>query len=448
MATGALDQIFGLTPGEQPSVVPFSGVHAEGISPFAVAKAATLATASAHVGAFQLATTRGLRPPVPNIDRDHALASFSGFVRVNGEPLPKWAALSGTYATADDRFVQIHCNFAHHAQGVLDLLGCGSERADVEAAIKTWEADKFEGAMIERGMIGAKYRTLAEWDAHPHAAPTKDLPLITVEQIGDADRRDLGQPNDRAMDGVRVLDCSRVLAGPVAGQTLAAHGADVLRVGAQHLPSIDVGVLGTGFGKRNAYVNLETSDGRTTLANLMSDAHVFVDAYRPGALGSKGFSSHDAARLSPGIIVVQVCAFDWVGPWANRRGFDSIIQTTTGLADEGARVSGSSTPVHLPVQALDYATGFLAAHGAMRMLAHQQDVGGSWLVRLSLLRTRNWLVNLFTRETTGVLLDAPSPEPWLHSVESEFGTITAPATMAGRWDLPPAPLGSSDAGFV
>jgi crotonobetainyl-CoA:carnitine CoA-transferase CaiB-like acyl-CoA transferase len=447
VATGALDRIFELTPGGPPSLIPFSGDHAEGISPFAVAKAATLATASAHVAAHQLGADRGLNQPVPKINRDHALASFSGFVNLNGEPLPKWAPLSGTYPTADGRFVQIHCNFAHHAQGVIDLLGCDEERADVAAAIKAWESDAFETAMVERGMIGAKYRTMAEWEAHPHALATRDLPLITVERIGDADPRKLPNPADRALDGVRVLDCSRVLAGPVAGQTMAAHGADVLRIGAQHLPSIDVGVMGTGFGKRNAFVNLATNDGKSTFTDLVSGADVFVDAYRPGALESKGFGAAEVADVSPGVIVVQICAFDWVGPWANRRGFDSIIQTTTGLADEAARVVGSPTPVHLPVQALDYATGFLASHAAMRLLTHQQTEGGSWLARLSLLRTRNWLVDLFTQTAVGALADVPSPGNWLHTVRSPFGAITAPATMHGRWDLVPSKLGSSNPEF-
>ncbi len=448
MATGALDRVFELTPGGPPSPTPFSGEHAEGISPFAVAKAATLATASAHVAAHQLGANRGLTQPVPNINRDHALASFSGFVNLNGEPLPKWAALSGTYPTADGRFVQIHCNFAHHAQGVIDLLGCGEERADVAAAIKGWESDAFETAMVERGMIGAKYRTMAEWDAHPHALATRDLPLLTVERIGDAEPPKLPTPSSRALDGVRVLDCSRVLAGPVAGQTMAAHGADVLRVGAEHLPSIEVGVMGTGFGKRNAFVDLGTNDGKSTFTELVGDANVFVDAYRPGALESKGFGAADVAEMSPGIIVVQVCAFDWVGPWANRRGFDSIIQTTTGLATEAARVTGAPAPVHLPVQALDYATGFLASHGAMRLLAHQQTVGGSWLVRLSLLRTRNWLVDLFSQTPDRALAAVPSPGPWLHTVQSPFGAITAPATMHGRWDRAPSELGSSKPEFL
>lgn len=448
MRTGSLDSLFDLTPGDAPPDIPFSGNHATDISPFAVAKAATLSCASAHVAAHQLGALRGLKEPVPVINRDHALASFSGHIEINGEPVPKWAALSGIYSTADNRFVQIHCNFPHHAQGVVDVLGCAAERSAVEKAIATWQAAVFEAALIERGMIGAMYRSLDEWSAHPHAIATNELPLISVERIGDADPRGLATVTDRALDGMNVVDCSRVLAGPVAGQTLSAHGANVLRIGAESLPSVDSGVMSTGFGKRNAYVELNNVSGRSKLRNLLADAHIFVDSFRPGALDSKGFSAQAVAEMSPGIVIVQLCAFDWIGPWAGRRGFDSIVQTTTGLAVEGGRVSGSETPVHLPVQALDYSTGFLASHAATRLISHQQTAGGSWLVRLSLLRTRNWLVNLYAPEIAGSQLSKPpGVEPWLHTVQSQFGTLTAPTTMAGRWDLPPAPLGTSPANF-
>lgn len=448
MGTGALDKIFLLTPGDPPPEVPFAGTHAVSISPFAVAKSATLATASAHVAALEFGATRGLPPRVFTVNRDHALASFSGRVEINGEALGKWAPLSGMYETADGRFVQVHCNFAHHAKGVVDLLGCEAERSAVAAAIKGREATALEAALIERGMIGAMYRSLSEWDSHPHAVASSNLPLFSVHSLGDAAPVFLREPLDRALDGVNVLDASRVLAGPVAAQTLAAHGANVVRVGAENLPFVDAGVISTGFGKRNTYADLDTSHGRSAFRKLLEHAHVFVDAFRPGALAAKGFSAEEAASINPGIVVVQLSAFDWVGPWAGRRGFDSIVQTTTGLAHEGGRVSGSPKPIHLPVQALDYATGFFAAHAVSRLLAHQRQAGGSWLVRLSLLRTRNWLVDLYTPPlATSQLSPTPSIDQWLHTVDTDFGSVTAPRAMAGRWDLQPARLGTSPPTF-
>ena len=442
MRTGALDRLFELTPGPVPTQTTFTGRHATDISPFAVAKAATLSVAGAHVAAHQLAQQRGLTEPPPSIDREHALASFSGYVRVNGKDVPKWAELSGTYDAQDGR-VLIHCNFEHHARGVLELLAVEPTRPAVAAAIAKWGAAELEAALIDRGMICAKYRSLDEWERHPHGRQTADLPLMTIERLGDAPPRPLGPIVDRALDGVRVLDCSRVLAGPVGGQTLAAHGADVLRIGASHLAHIPLGVIGTGFGKRNAFVDLETAEGRAQLGGLAADAHLFLDAFRPGALEAKGYSGASLAQLAPGIVVVQISAFDWIGPWARRRGFDSIVQATTGLADQGGVAAGVDEPLHLPVQALDYATGFLAAHAAMRLIAHQQRVGGSWLVRLSLLRTRNWLVDFGLRTLTGPPLTPPTPDPWLGEVDSDFGRVSAPRSMHGRWDRPPAELGSS-----
>ncbi len=355
--------------------------------------------------------------------------------------------------------MQIHANFPHHAAGVAARLGVGEEREAVAAAIARWDAFELERALIADGMIGAAYRTLGEWAAHPHAAATARLPLIEVERLGDADpvapaAGERAAGDGRALAGLRVLDCTRVLAGPVCGQTLAAHGAEVLRVGAAHLPFIPMGVMTTGFGKRNAFADLDTPDGRAAFGALADGAHVLVDAYRPGSLAARGFGAADLAQRRPGIVVVEICAFDWVGPWAGRRGYDSIVQTTTGLALAGAdaaRAGGSEVPegqpVHLPVQALDYATGYLAAFAAQRLVAHQRRAGGSWRARLSLLRTRNWLASL---GGPSPFTPGPPPDlsPWLHTVDSPFGRIEAVRPVAGRWDTPPAPLGTSPAAWL
>lgn len=448
-----LDRIWSLVPGDDArpplalTPAPFTLASA-----FAVDTIATVSVAAATLAASALLPGGGA-DLVP-LDGGRALASCTGWLRLDGEPIPVWADLSGLYRCRDGRAVQIHANFPHHAAGVAARLGVPEEREAVAAAIARWDAFELERALIGDGMICAAYRTLGEWAAHPHAAATDGLPLIEVERLGDAvplapATTARTAADDRALAGVRVLDCTRVLAGPVCGQTLAAHGADVLRVGAAHLPFIPMGVMTTGFGKRNAYVDLDTADGRSTFGALADEAHVLVDAYRPGSLTARGFGAADLAQRRPGIVVVEICAFDWVGPWAARRGYDSIVQTTTGLALAGAdaaRAAGADVPdgqpVHLPVQALDYATGFLAAFAAQRLIAHQRQVGGSWRARVSLLRTRNWLASLDgpTPFTPGPL---PDLSPWLHTVDSPFGRIEAPAPVAGRWDLPPAPLGTS-----
>lgn len=381
------------------------------------------------------------------VDTGHALADWRGHVAVDGQPIPGWAPLSGRYRAKNDRFVQLHCNFPHHAAGAAAVLGVAEDRSAFETAIAERDAFELEEAMRTAGMICAAYRSPVEWVDHPHNAATSALPLLTVERLGDApprlSGRSAGETGGRPLDGLRVLDCSRVLAGPVCGRTLAAHGADVLRVGAAHLPSVDVGVVATGFGKRNAFVDLDTDAGIERFGSLLATADVFVDAYRPGALAERGFSAERAVELNPGIVVIEICAFDWVGPWAGRRGYDSIVQSTTGIALGQAELVGSDEPLHLPMQALDFATGYLAAFAASRLVAEQARNGGSWRARLSLLRTRNWLVGLGEPQPF-VPGPPPTVDPYLHDVESPFGTVTAVEPIAGRWDLPPAPLGSSE----
>ncbi len=389
------------------------------------------------------------------IDLDHLLAYCTTHTAVDGAPVPAWADLSGVYEAQGGRHLQIHCNFEHHAAGVVRRLGCAADRQAVAAAIAERDVFELEAELIDDGMIGAAIRTLDEWEAHPHATATRSHPLMSVERLGDAapslPRGDGGLPthDDSRLDGVRVLDCSRVLAGPVAGQMLARGGADVLRLGADHLPSIPVGVMSTGFDKRNASLDLRTPAGREAMDALLDDADVWIDAYRPGALAEHGFSPERAASRRPGIVIVQISAFDWDGPWARRRGFDSIVQSTTGVrwaggvhaVDDRGEPTGSG-PVGLPVQALDYATGFLAAGLGAQLVAHQRRVGGSWLGRVSLLRTRNWLV-----ARGGPRPYRPASVPvdprFLATVDSEFGRLTTVAPFVGTLGAPPRPLGSS-----
>lgn len=382
--------------------------------------------------AIASAALANLSHGVTELDAARVAALFATAVRVDGEQMPAWADLSGYYGTRDGGWIQFHCNFPHHAAGVVARLGCAAEREAVQDAVLEWDPDELEARLVDDGMIAARMRSLDEWAAHPHALATADLPLITVERIGDGPPRE----PDRA---ARVLDCSRVLAGPVAGMTLAAHGADVLRIGAPYLPSVEIGVVSTGFGKRNAFVDVTTGEGRATFAELLAGADVWIDAYRPGAFVQHGFGLE---AVAPGSVVVQLCAFDWVGPWTGRRGFDSIVQTTTGIAAEGMRQAGTDRPTPLPVQALDYCTGLLAAFAARRLIEHQSAQGGTWLARLSLLRTRNWLVGLrapgrFTPSRPRI------DDTALHTVPTEWGELTAPRPIGGAWSTPPRPLGSS-----
>ncbi|WP_420451881.1 CoA transferase [Ilumatobacter sp.] len=443
-----------------PGDAPLGSVEVDGHGGIASAYdvSGLLVSAAAHlaVAADDLARVRGISTPPRRLDADHVRSYATSHVEVDGRPIPAWADLSGVYEARDGRHLQLHCNFEHHAAGIVRLLGCEPDRESLAGAVGRHDAHELEARSIAEGMIAAVVRTTAEWDDHPHAAATRDLPLVSVERIGDAapldDREheplDAPGPLD-ALSGLRVLDCSRVIAGPVAGQLLAALGADVLRVGADHLPSVDVGVLSTGSGKRSTSIDLRTVDGRSAMGDLLGGADVWIDAYRPGALAGHGFTPEGAARGRPGIVIVQISAFDVVGPWAGRRGFDSIVQSTTGIrlaGGEHARdADGAATgsgPLGLPVQALDHATGTLAAGVAAQLLAHQRRAGGSWLARLSLLRTRDELVR------------RGAPRPYVPSgVEvdrrvtttcaSEFGEVTTVDPFVGAWRSAPRRLGTS-----
>ncbi len=398
-----------------------------------VAGTATFASAfDVDAAALAAAVLANLAFGVTGIDRDRVVALFSGKVELNGAPIPHWADLSGYYDTSDGGHIQFHCNFAHHAAGVVARLGCEPNRHSVQHAVLQHDPYMLEQQLIDDGMIAAKLRTMSEWAEHPHARATADLPLISVERVGDAAPRDAGRR-------LKVLDCSRVLAGPVAGLTFAAHGADVLRVGAEHLPSVEAGVLTTGFGKRNTFADLDTASGRADFGRLLGDADIWIDAYRPGAFAGRGFP---AQRCAPGAVVVQLCAFDWVGPWARRRGFDSIVQSTTGIVDAGSVAAGRAEPTPLPVQALDYCTGLLAAFAAAQLARHQSEHGGTWLAQLSLLRTRNWLVSLGGPQTFEPHPTNPSPAA-MHTVATPFGDVTSARPIGGSWPHGPLPLGSA-----
>ncbi|BAN00431.1 CoA transferase [Ilumatobacter coccineus] len=431
--------------------VEVTGPPSMAASAFDVDRALAASAAYAVAAADRVGGLRGGPVPTRSIDLEHLLAFCTTHVEVDGEAVPAWADLSGVYETTDGRHLQIHCNFDHHATGVVQRLGCASTRESVAAAIGERNAFELEAALIADGMIAAVVRTLDEWADHPHARATADLPLVSVEQIADAPPRALatGSDADAPLRGVRVVDCSRVLAGPVAGQMLAGAGADVIRIGAEHLPSVPIGVMATGFGKRNAYADIETDAGRTALWELLSESDVWIDAYRPGALASHGFTPERVAAARPGIVIVQVCAFDWVGPWAGRRGFDSIIQSTTGVRAAGGEWAVGDDgepagvgPIGLPVQALDYATGFLAAGVASQLVARRAASGGSWLARLSLLRTRDWLLSM-----GGPTAFRPSPvavdDRFLDEIDSDFGRIRSVRPFVGAWPGPPTRLGSS-----
>lgn len=377
------------------------------------------------------------------VDVRRALAAFRSerMLRVDGAPPAFWGAISGFYQAGDHRWIQLHTNFAHHRDGVLKLLGCADDRAQVAAAIRDWRAADLDAALADAGMCAALVRTPQEWHAHEQARAIAALPLIEIERIGDAPPEPIGAgvAATRPLSGVRVLDLSRIIAGPVAGRALAQHGAHVLLVNGPHLPNIPELVIDTGRGKRSTLVDLRDEAGRSTLRALVRDADVFMQAYRPGALDARGFSARALAELRPGIVYVSICAYSHRGPWAARRGFDSLVQSATGIAYEEARALGRDEPKHLPCQALDHGAGYLAAFGATTALLRRAQEGGSWHVRVSLAQVGAWLTSFGQIDGGERIPDVPRDAlgDCLLTMQSAFGTLGCVAPAEGLSDTQP-----------
>ena len=258
---------------------------------------------------------------------------------------------------------------------------------------------------------------------------------------------------DGPLAGIRVLDLSRVIAGPVAGRTLAVHGADVLLISGPELPAIPWLTIDTGRGKLTSFVDLKNEQGQRTLRDLTAQADIFSQGYRPQALAALGYSPEDAARINPGIVYVSLSAYGHAGPWAERRGFDSLVQTATGFNHAEGEAAGIEGPKELPAQMLDHATGYLMAFGAMIAKARQSREGGSWHVRVSLAQTGRWLWNLgrlgdgFKAED----LKGEAVSAFLEEVPSGFGPLRAVSHSAvlsktpAFWARPAMPLGTQPA---
>ncbi len=357
---------------------------------FKIATAAAAAIAATGLAASELFNLRNNTSQDISVDlHDAALAMRShAYMQVVGEEPPKlWSPLSGFYQTKDKRYVQLHCNFPHHAAGVVNVLQCENTQESVAAAIKTWQGQQLEDTLAKAGMCASLIRTPEEWAHHPQAQAIASLPLMEIIKVSDSKPEALTEA-DRPLTGIRALDLTRVIAGPITGRTLAEHGAEVLRIGSPNLPSIPGLVIDTGFGKRSAFLDLQQDADRNKLKKLVQQTDIFSQGYRPDSLAQRGFSMEELIQLRPGIICVNLSAYSHVGPWANRRGFDSLVQSATGIAYEHA---GGYPPQHLPAQVLDYVSGYLGAFGTMVALQRRAEEGGSYLVRISLAQTAHWL---------------------------------------------------------
>lgn len=361
----------------------------------------TLATDSVALASLAIALHGGRTGDV-RVDRERVAASFGSerLLRIRGAAPSAWAPLSGFWRAADG-WVRTHANYPHHERALRTLLGlpedAGTDAA--AAAISARSAAELEDVAAEKGAIVGRVRTPEEWLAHPQGHLVAHAPIIERRRWGHAAPR---------TEGFRVLDLTRVIAGPIATRDLALAGAEVLRVDSPALPETGWIHLDTGQGKRSTLLDLGRSTDRETFEDLLSRAHVVVTGYRPGALTRFGLDPEDLAERHPGLVTASVSAWGRDGPWAERRGFDSIVQAVSGIAM--VESADGDTPGALPVQALDHATGHLLAAGIVWALTAQREEGGSTDLRMSLARTAHALLTSTDPATEpGRVVTAPPP---------------------------------------
>ncbi|MFD2027101.1 CoA transferase [Promicromonospora aerolata] len=355
--------------------------------------------ASARAG--RRGTARDLAPPDP-ARLAAALASDRVFA-LDGRPVSGFAPLSGFFASADG-WVRTHANYPHHRSRLTTLAGLPDDvgRAAFARRLAELPGQELEDRAADAGAIVARVRTEEEWRASPAGRAAACGPLVRTGRRADeptgrrrrapgatARRPPTDLPRgDVPLAGVRVLDLTRVIAGPVATRTLALLGADVLRVDPPDPAEIEWQHLDTGQGKRSTVLDLRDPHGRRTAQDLLDTADVLVTGYRPGAVEALGL------RVPTGVVTGRVSAWGDTGPWAGRRGFDSIVQAASGIALlEGQ----DGTPGALPAQALDHASGYLLAAGIVDALALRDD-GPGHDVSVSLARTATWLLDLPGRD--------------------------------------------------
>lgn len=417
-------------------------------SVFATSDFAAAAVAAAGAAVAELVATRFGSTPHVAVSRRLSSLWFGWSIRPDGWTLPApWDPIAGDYRTADG-WIRLHTNAPHHRAAALSVLGVAADKAEVSCAVADWKADTLETAIVQSAGCAAAMRSMATWATHAQGESVNREPLLAIRATDDSGDSTMSSTPGRPLQGIRVLDLTRVLAGPVATRFLAGFGADVLRIDP---PTWDEpGVIpDVTLGKRCARLDLRSSDGRAVLLDLLGRADVLVHGYRSDALDNLGLDAPTRREIRPGLVDVSLNAYGWSGPWRNRRGFDSLVQMSAGIADAGMRILGKDRPTPLPVQALDHATGYLMAAVVVRGLTQRFATGQGFEGRTSLARTAQLLVSGPGGTGTGNLGRAEEKD-WSEPIEAtEFGParrLRSPLTIGDvpmRWDRPAEKLGSS-----
>ena len=432
---GAADEVSFSGAGSLPSVFP--------VSDFAAAAVAAVGGSVADV----LTVAFGKRPHVA-VDRRLASLWLGYSIRPIGWTLAAaWDPIAGDYAAADG-WIRLHTNAPHHRAAALSVLGVAADKPAVAAAVAHWKAEELETAIVGNDGCAAAMRSQSAWRAHPQGQAVSRERLIDARATDDCDGRLRLMTPVRPLQGIRVLDLTRVLAGPVATRLLAGLGADVLRIDP---PAWDEpGVIPeTTLGKRCARLDLRDTADRNTLLELLRQADVLVHGYRTDALDHLGLGVEVRRNARPGLVDVALDAYGWSGPWKQRRGFDSLVQMSVGIADAGMQTLGRDVPTPLPVQALDQVAGYLMAAAALRGLAERLSTGRGFEARTSLARVAELLMNSAPAPVNGTLVPAQDSDCSDGIEATDFGKarrLRSPLTLSGTplsWDRPAVRLGSS-----
>lgn len=405
--------------------------------PLAVDDLATGAVGAALLAAAELAQARGAPVRAVELDAGHVATAFVSerHVRVHGEPAGAGFADLSRFARTADGWIRLHANYPHHRRALLEVIG-------EPEAIERWRAVELEDAVVAAGGCAAALRDEAAWLVHPQGAAVAELGLADLEPA------DAGAPPLRPLPvsglpaaGLRVLDLTRVIAGPVGTRMLAALGAEVLRIDPPQLPELRSGWVDAGLGKRSALLDLREPAARRTFDALLAEADVLVHGYRPGALAAFGVEPAALAERHPHLTTVTLSAWGHVGPWAGRRGFDSLVQSASGIA------AACGDPGALPAQALDHATGYLMAAAALRGLAMRAAEGRAAHARFALARTARHLLSLPRGGAPGT---PPDPAPHLQELGAA-AVVAPPGRLDGhalRWSEPARAYGGDAPRFA
>jgi crotonobetainyl-CoA:carnitine CoA-transferase CaiB-like acyl-CoA transferase len=414
--------------------------------------------------------------PTVSVDLDHAVTEFTSerYLRINGKPVPFDSYPIGGLHRVKDGWVRIHDGFPHHRSIALGLLGLdeSASKKEIEEKLGQCNALELQERGMQAGCVIVKLQSFVEWDVLPQAQNISDMPVrvrriqvpggilqrltspFTKEPV--TSRENLWPETDKCLRGIRVLDFSRVIAAPVAGRVLAAHGADVLWITAPHLPDLPPCDRDTARGKRSIQLDLRQAKDKQVLMELVKDADVVLQGYRPDALKKLELGWEECVSVNPDIVYANLSAWGDEGPWCKRRGFDSIVQAASGINVAEAEAYGRGDPSKvLPCQALDHGSGYFLASGICAALYKREKEGGAWKVDVSLAGTGKYLRSLGRIDAFDCAkLSKEETAKYLETKMSGFGMMTGLKHAAKiesldvGWDFMPEPLGSDEAKWL